>query len=158
MNSLKYISVHVLLFFLWSCNTTHETKKEASLPDTTKIEDSIPIKKQKKLTPPVYPAYKVHDRSWSVHLEINEGFFEGYHVYYPDREHIEVLHDESVPVLGGVDYPDPYYIDSITYFIPNVGGSAKGYFQLYIYKDGSCKYNEVILISESLQKDSTNLK
>lgn len=82
--------------------------------------------------------------NWDVKLAINEGFFESYTINYNNGKQLTVPVDERVPLIGGVDHPPAHFINDTTYFVPHVAGSKNGHFELYIYKNGSCNYKEII--------------
>ncbi|PCJ28070.1 MAG: hypothetical protein COA97_01995 [Flavobacteriales bacterium] len=110
------------------------------LPENTALDSII---ETKDTTEKSYPSYTCLDETWNVFLDIQEGFFLSYAIHYKSGRDITVLFDESIPVIGGVDYPEPHFINDTTYFAPNIGSSEKGHFQAYIFKNGSCNYIEV---------------
>jgi hypothetical protein len=63
--------------------------------------------------------------------------------YKPGKD-TTLLVENSIGILGAMDHPNAHLMNDTTYFIPNVGGSSLGYFQLFIYKNGTCKYVEQI--------------
>ncbi len=111
-----------------------------------------------------YPLDYILDSSWTVASDIQEGFFLSYTISYKSGKDTSVLADENIPLNGGIGHPLGYYINDTTYFIPHVAGSSLGYFQLYIYKNGSCKYEEKIseLLSaneiDSIKSERSNPK
>ncbi|MCB0409598.1 MAG: hypothetical protein KDD29_05225 [Flavobacteriales bacterium] len=133
----------LILFLSFFACTTNENIENSIETEVTTI-DSVFVEID-SITPHLYPSYSVADSSWKVGLEINEGFFESYTICYKDSSCFTTLYDESVPVIGGVDYPPAQFINDTTYHIPNIGSSKNGYFELFIYKNGKCKYNEIIL-------------
>ena len=140
----------IALIILIACNSSskHSTPSENS--DTTTFEEKSLIKDTtievvEEEAKPSYPSPYCLDSSWRVFYDNIEGFFISYTVKYPSGKDTTVMFDESVPVIGAIDHPGPYYVDSVTYLIPNIGSSKNGYFQLYIYKDGTCKYVEKVL-------------
>ncbi|MGE0561088.1 MAG: hypothetical protein AB7O47_04685 [Flavobacteriales bacterium] len=83
------------------------------------------------------------DGSWEVLINSHEGFFIGYVINYKDgSKSISKKVNSEIDIISGIDHPDPRWIDVKTYQIPNIGGTANGYYELRIYKDGSCKYIE----------------
>ncbi|PCJ28080.1 MAG: hypothetical protein COA97_02045 [Flavobacteriales bacterium] len=147
---MKYTLALFVLLILSSCGNNEEAIKtkssEEETPTLEVLEETIATG---------YPAKHCLDSSWRVVSDIQEGFFFSYTIYYKSGKDTTVLANDSVPVLGAVDYPPAHYINDTTYFFPNVGGSSLGHFQLYIYKNGTCKYVEQISSSlSSVEIDS----
>ena len=116
-------------FFDAKINVSKE--KSATTVNTTE-EDTI-----------VYAENVSPDGSWEVLINNQEGFFIGYTINYKDgSKSISKKVNQEIEIIGGMDHPGPKWLDVKTYQIPNIGGTAKGHYELRIYKDGSCKYIE----------------
>ena len=92
----------------------------------------------------VHPNNLSEDLSWIVSLDIQEGFLISYTITHQSGEEELYKVDETAPFIGGVDHPEPYFLNDTTYFIPHVGSSSKGYYEMYIYQNGKSEYKEVI--------------
>lgn len=101
-------------------------------------------------TPPphFYPSYYVQDSSWKVGLDIQEGFLLSFTISYKKKASITINTEIETPSTGGVDHPEPHYINDTTYLIPNLGASENGYYEMYIYKNGERKYQEIVTIQK----------
>lgn len=121
-----------------------EVEKEFDTNDTFSVhQDAISIN---------YPSDYILDGSWRVYSDIQEGFFLSYTIQYENGKDTTVSVDESSPAIGRVDHPESYYVDSLTYVVPNVGGCNRGYYSLYIYKNGTHQFVENITVIDNLKK------
>ncbi|MCB9360321.1 MAG: hypothetical protein H6588_03385 [Flavobacteriales bacterium] len=125
----------MVLIFLIGCKTKHEEINTKNA-DTTLIESPI-------LNDDTISIQEI-ENSWKVALEINEGYFESYTINYNNGKQLTVPVDNNIPLIGGVDHSSAHFINDTTYFVPHVAASKNGHFELYIFKNGSCRYQEVI--------------
>ncbi|MGE0561095.1 MAG: hypothetical protein AB7O47_04720 [Flavobacteriales bacterium] len=134
------IILFVNIFF--ACQNNQTTESELTIiPDSTQVTftDSISI-----LDSNFYPSYYVRDSSWKVALDIQEGFLLNFTISYKNKISISKNIENEMPPVGGVDYPEPHYINDTTFYIPNLGASENGYYEMFIYKNGERKYQEII--------------
>jgi len=154
---IKFFLISFVIITLFSCGNNEDEKRLDPLEHVTPVEESIE-------DTVLYPAEYCLDSSWRVSSDVQEGFFLSYTINYKSGKDTTVLLDNNIPIIGGVDYPPAHYINDTTYYVPNIGGSSLGYYQLYIYKNGSCKYVEHIseLLSkaevDSIKEDRINPK
>ncbi len=112
--------------------------------NTIEEQDAIEVKVEKKLEnalDSIHPNNLSKDLSWIVNLDINEGFLQSFTITYQSGEEITKKVDDLG--IGGVDYPDPYFIDDTTYYVPNIGTSKNGHYEMYIYYSGNVEYREI---------------
>lgn len=154
MRTLLYFSLIILLF---AC--ADDTSKDFSIlkkndssannvaPITSKKEDSV-----------IYGENVSPDGSWEIFVNNQEGFFIGYTINYKDgSKSISKKLNSEIEIIGGIDNPGPKWINATTYQLPNIGGTAKGYYELLIYKDGSCKYIEHFANLEENSSEETEI-
>lgn len=131
-------------FFDAKNTSTNEKKSEI---DVNTVEDTT-----------TYAENVSPDGSWEVQINDQEGFFIGYTINYKDgSKSISKKVNQEIEIIGGMDYPGPKWLDVKTYQIPNIGGTAKGHYELRIYKDGSCKYIEHTANEEDLIDAETEI-
>ncbi len=149
---MKILLILIITFSFIGCNTPSSPQinnKIEQIKPTLEEEPILTHSTEDTLIEETYPSPYCIDSSWHVYSDIQEGFFMSYRIAYNNRKDTTVSTDEESPAIGGVDHPEPYYLDSVTYLVPNVGGSPKGYYSLFIYKDGSHKYVENITVIEN---------
>ena len=135
------------ILLIWSCtNNRPEKTDEILVPYTDSIVTTITTID----TTSFYPSFHVKDSSWKVALDIQEGFLISYSISYKNKTAITKNVESETPSIGGVDYPEPHYINDTTYFIPNLGASKRGYYEMYIYKNGKHKFHEIITIKNKM--------
>ena len=103
---------------------------------TTKLDTVITktvIEKPENVSP---------DGSWKVNLNYCEGYLQDYTVVYKSGDSIIQKYVDTLPIIGAMDYTKTEWLDNNTYKVPNIGGIANGYYEMLIYKDGTCKYIE----------------
>jgi hypothetical protein len=142
------ISLFTLLSVLIiSCSEPAEISNEGIVVEettVTTIPDTVIVLEEE--TTPYYPSFTVEDSSWSVALDIQEGFLLNFTIFYKDGKKLFKDVDNEVPSSGGVDHPQPHFINDTTYIIPNVGSSPLGYYEMLIYKDGTYHFNQIVLV------------
>lgn len=92
----------------------------------------------------LHPEHISEDLSWFVTLDIQEGFLISYTITRQDGKEFVISVEKEDPSTGGVDHPEPHFINDSTYFIPVVGGSPNGYYEMYIYENGTHEFKEII--------------
>ena len=127
--------IWILLLMTFSCQNSNE--KDAKIQEKIKLIKDNPLDS-------IHPNNLSEDLSWIVSLDIQEGFLISYTITHQSGEEKLFKVDETAPFIGGVDQPEPYFLNDTTYFIPHVGGSSKGYYEMYIYQNGKSEYKEVI--------------
>jgi hypothetical protein len=122
-------------------------------PIVTPLPENIPdtLSETKDTTELTYPSFFCLDGSWHVAMDVQEGFFISYTIHYDTGKDTTIFVADSLPISGGVEHPEPHFINDTTYFAPNISSSKKGHFQAYIYKDGSNKYIEVTNALDTLK-------
>lgn len=90
----------------------------------------------------IHPNNLSEDLSWIVGLDIQEGFLLSYTITYQSGN--EITKKVKELDVGGVDHPEPHFINDTTYFVPNMGASKNGHYEMYIYYSGRAEYKEVI--------------
>jgi hypothetical protein len=139
---MKAACLILVLFILVGCgNEQTENNSATNLQSDTSAVKSLELENERSLNT---TTKSKNDTSWNVVLAINEGFFESYTINYSNGKQLTVPVDERIILIGGVDHPPARFINDTTYFVPHIGGSKNGHFELYIYKNGKCKYKEVI--------------
>lgn len=86
------------------------------------------------------------DGSWKVNLNYCEGYLQDYTIVYKNGDSITQKFSDTIPIIGAMDYTKTEWLDSNTYKVPNIGGTTRGYYEMLIFKDGSCKYIEKITV------------
>jgi hypothetical protein len=82
------------------------------------------------------------DGSWKVDLNYCEGYLQDYTVILENGDSITIKYNDTLPIIGAMDYTRTEWLDSNIYKVPNIGATANGYYEMLIYKDGTCKYIE----------------
>jgi hypothetical protein len=141
---MKRVIHLIFILLLFSCG---DSDKDVVFiqPIVTPLPENIPdtLSANKDTTEQTYPSFFCLDESWHVTMDIQEGFFLSYTIHYDAGEDTTIFVDNSIPISGGVEHPEPHFINDTTYFAPNNSSSKNRHFQAYIYKDGSSKYIEV---------------
>lgn len=105
--------------------------------------DTATVKETNSALDSLHPNNLSKDLSWIVSLDIQEGFLLSYTITYQSGEEITKPIDEYVPVIGGVNHPEPHFINDTTYFVPNMGASKNGHYEMYIFYSGRAEYKEI---------------
>lgn len=150
---MKSNLVLLVIIFLCACKNEEEPIVIADIDKGVGIIISDSLILNNDVEKETYPAAYCLDSSWRVFSDIQEGFFMSYTINYTSKKDTTVNIDSISPAIGGVDHPEPYYQDSLTYVVPNAGGCNRGYYTLYIYKDGSYQFVEQISVINSLKKE-----
>ena len=135
-----------LFILLNACNDepTHSPiENDPVMIDTlfTELTDAVLSPKD---TTPFYPSYYCADSSWKVALDIQEGFLMNFSIRYKDKSSFFKDVEMEVPATGGVDHPEPHFINDTTYYIPNLGSSKNGHYEMYIYKNKKYEFKEIV--------------
>lgn len=127
----------VSVVLLWSC------EEEEPVEETTTTQSGkISIEKSNALDS-LHPNNLAEDLSWIVNIAEVEGIAKSYTITYQNGDEKTELIDASLPLSGKMNGSSAQFINDTTYYIPHIGNSKNGHFELYIYKDGSCEYKEV---------------
>ncbi len=139
---MKKIFSLIIILSIFAC--TNEILKPEEENISLKTEITEAISDNSNPLPEIQPPGLSPDQSWIVALNIKEGVFLGYTITYQSGEEITQEIDNSWAIIEKVDFISTKWLDNETYYIPHISGSKKGHWDLYIYKDGTNKYTEII--------------
>ncbi|MCB0400911.1 MAG: hypothetical protein KDD41_02430 [Flavobacteriales bacterium] len=126
-----------LILVFAACSSEPATESGSTDHETSRVVDT-----ESNALDSIHPNNLSDDLSWIVSLDIQEGFLQSYTITYQSGEELTKDADQRLTV-GGVDYPDPYFLNDTTYFVPNIGASENGHYEMYIYYSGRAEYKEV---------------
>ena len=108
MKNKPFYSIFIILLaMLASCASdnvaeeTNTTTEEEVYEPTENPLDSL------------HPEHLSEDLSWFVHLDIQEGFLISYTITRQDGEEFIVNVEKEDPSSGGVDHPEPHFINAV---------------------------------------------
>lgn len=130
----NYLLLSVILFIV-GCQSSPQSEEDKQEKEFTSENLSA--------LDSLHPNNLAEDLSWIVSINDDEGFAQSYTITYQNGEEKTVGIDEFLPIVGGLDHPPAHFINDTTYYVPHLGSSENGHFELYIYKNGTCKYQEI---------------
>lgn len=139
---MKYCIIFPFLIILFACS--NESEQEINKENTPLVNEAL-IKELQDTTNPlnsIHPSNLSPDNSWMVALEVSKGSLISYTIQYQNGDTLTKKIAKKDAISGNVDYTSAQFLDNNTYQIPYFDNTKKEYFELCIYKDGSCKYIE----------------
>lgn len=127
-----------------ACSDEPKSEKDNTKTDKTVVNEELKNALHDTTNPLnlLHPSNLSPDRSWMIDLDTREGNLLSYTIQYQSGESVTKEIDKTIPVTEEVDYSQGKFINDTTYQMSNIGGSKKGHFELYIFKDASFKYIE----------------
>ncbi len=136
---MKNLYLITILLLLLSCGS--DNLDPSHTDNQINTIDSTTTKNSKSALDSLHPNNLSEDLSWIVNLDIQEGFLLAYTITYQSGD--EITKQVKDLDIGGVDHPAPYFINDTTYYIPNIGASKNGHYEMYIYYSGNAEYKEI---------------
>ena len=136
---MKYTFIFSFLIFLFACS--NESVQKINKENTPLVNEAL-IKELQDTSNPlnsIHPSNLSPDNSWMIALEISKGNLLSYTIHYQNGDSLTNKIAKKDAISGEVDYTSAQFLNNNTYQIPYFDNTKKEYFELCIYKDGTCK-------------------